>query len=224
MKNEALNTGNYYHIYTHAVGGRNLFKEADNYDYFLHQYDRFISPVADTFAWALMPNHVHFLIRVKKDVVYKYSNVDGSMDAVKFNEHKWETIDLSACEAPDKVKIPKAEKHFAHLFNSYARHFNKKYNMRGALFERPFQRKQVENTEYLKRLILYIHNNPVHHGFCSHPVEYPWTSYLTCVSLKPTKLNRDEVLGWFNAMGEFKTKHDEVIDWGDMEDWLQMKE
>ncbi len=222
MPNEPLDSGKYYHIYTHAVGGRDLFKEADNYEYFLHQYDKYISPVADTFAWALMPNHVHFLVRIKENIAYKYSNVDGSIDAVKFSKHKWETHDLSACEAPDNVRIPKPEKHFAHLFNSYARHFNTKYTMRGALFERPFKRKQVDNIRYLKQLILYIHNNPVHHGFCSHPLEYPWTSYLSCVSLKPTNLNRDEVVGWFNDVGEFKTQHGDVVDWRDLEVWLEM--
>ncbi len=205
------------------MGGRDLFKKADNYDYFLHQYDRYILPIAETFAWALMPNHVHFLVRIKKNIGYKHSNVDGSIDAVKFNEHKWETIDLSACTAPDTVLIPKPEKHFAHLFNSYARHFNTKHTMRGGLFERPFKRKQVDNIHYLKQLILYIHNNPVPHGFCCHPLEYPWTSYLSCVSLKPTHLNRDEVVGWFNDLGEFKTQHGDVMDWRDLEVWLEMK-
>ncbi len=31
-------------------------------------------------------------------------NADRSTDAVRFEGHKWETIDLSACEAPDNVK------------------------------------------------------------------------------------------------------------------------
>ncbi|WP_193323852.1 hypothetical protein [Marinifilum sp. N1E240] len=41
---------------------------------------------------------------------------------------------------------------------------------------------------------MYIHNNPVHHGFCSHPIE--WSSYLTYVSPKPTKLKRSETIEW----------------------------
>lgn len=204
MNNEALNTGNYYHIYTHAVGGRHLFKEADNYDYFLHQYDKYISPVADTFVWALMPNHVHFLIRVKASdqipVRVPNPDRDGTF-----------------------LKISSPEMQLSKLFNGYAQAFNKWQTMRGTLFERPFKRKHVDNIHYLKQLILYIHNNPVHHGFCSHPLEYPWTSYLTCVSLKPTKLNRNKVIGWFDDIGNFKTKHGEYMDWNDLEQWLQMK-
>ena len=32
------------------------------------------------------------------------SNADRSVDAVRFEDVKWETIDLSACEAPDSVR------------------------------------------------------------------------------------------------------------------------
>ncbi len=35
------------------------------------------------------------------------SNADRSVDAVRFEGYKWETIDLSACEAPDNVKLRK---------------------------------------------------------------------------------------------------------------------
>ncbi len=37
------------------------------------------------------------------------------------------------------------------------------------LFERPFRRKRIENEEHLRTAVVYIHNNPVHHGFCKHP-------------------------------------------------------
>ncbi len=154
MPNETLDSGKYYHVYTHAVGGRNLFKEADNYHFFLNQYDKYISPIAETFAWALMPNHVHFLVRIKDvdDLPVRVLNPDREAVYLKIGS--------------PMMQIPK-------LFNGYAQAFNKRQNMRGTLFERPFRRKQVDNISYLKQLILYIHNNPVHHGFCSHPLEYP---------------------------------------------------
>lgn len=200
---DTLDPGDFYHLYNHAVGGRNLFSEADNYDYFLHLYDKYISPVADTYAWALMPNHFHLLVRIRAEVCYKHSNVDGSIDAAKFNAIKWQTMNLSACETPDNVNRPKPEKHFSHLFNAYARHINLKYKKRGAMFERPFKRKRIDDEEYLKRLVLYIHNNPVHHGFCKHPLEYPWTSYHTCASDKVTKLLRPQVFDWFGGKENF---------------------
>lgn len=73
-----------------------------------------------------------------------------SFEAVRFDEHKWETVDLSACVAPDSVKIPTPYLHFSHLMNAYAKYYNKRTGRHGNLFERPFKRKIIENQWYLK--------------------------------------------------------------------------
>ena len=64
---EPLIPGNFYHIYNRGIDSCNLFIEPDNYEYFLSLYDKYISPVADTYAWVLMPNHFHFLVRLKEE-------------------------------------------------------------------------------------------------------------------------------------------------------------
>jgi len=222
MHTERLKYGHFYHIYNRGIDSCDLFREPDNYQHFLGLYDKYVSQVAETFAWVLMPNHFHILARIKENVVYKYSNADRSIDAVRFEEHKWETIDLSACEAPDSVKKPQSHLHFSHLLNAYCKYINKRYGRHGSLFERPFKRKEIENERYLKRVILYIHNNPVHHGFCSHPVEYPWLSHLSCISVKPTKLKRESVLGWFDSEANFKQLHNSEIEIERTERWLEI--
>ena len=63
-----LSSENYYHIYNHTNGSDNLFLNSENYRYFLQRYATFISPIADTFAYCLMPNHIHFLIRIKSEL------------------------------------------------------------------------------------------------------------------------------------------------------------
>jgi REP element-mobilizing transposase RayT len=209
------------------VGGRDLFRGPDNYEYFLGLYDKYMSPVAETYAWCLMPNHFHILIRIKEENeigYYKKLNTDRSNDSVRFQT----TTDLSEFGEPgrvgiNKLKRPIPSKHFSHLFNAYSKYINTRYETRGALFERPFKRKLIDDENYLKQVILYIHNNPVHHGFCSHPLEYPWTSYLTCSSQKKTKLKRDEVIGWFGDETKFKQKHDEKLMTDEMNNWLELE-
>ncbi len=169
---QQLGYGNFYHIYNHGVGKRNLFEMPENYEYFLALYDKYISAIAETYAWVLMPNHFHLLVRIKENIVYKYSNADRSIDAVRFEEIKWMTKDLSASEASDSVKIPKPHLHFSHLFDAYSKYIDIRCATHGALFERPFKRKLIDSTDYLRQVILYIHNNPIHHGFCQHPSEY----------------------------------------------------
>jgi putative transposase len=60
----------YYHIYNHANGDENLFREDENYHFFLRQWTKYIEPVAVTYAYCLMPNHFHFLIRTKTSKVF----------------------------------------------------------------------------------------------------------------------------------------------------------
>lgn len=197
---EPLIPGNFYHIYNHGVGGRDLFRNLDNYEYFLYLYDKHVSPVAETFAWVLMKNHFHLLVRIKEEL-----EVEGP--------------------TPDRVRNPvrgNVSQQFSKLFNSYAQAFNRRFGLRGALFERPFKRKLIDNKTHLKNVVLYIHNNPVHHGFCSHPVEYPWSSYLTCISVKPTKLCRDAVIGWFDGEANFKHLHDGKVEVEETEKWLEL--
>ncbi len=64
---EQLDYGKFYHIYNCGINGCNLFNEPDNYQYFLGLYDKHISLVADTYAWVLMPNHFHLLVRIKDE-------------------------------------------------------------------------------------------------------------------------------------------------------------
>jgi putative transposase len=60
-----LRRGAYYHIYNRGNNRENLFAEARNYAYFLDLYVRHIEPIAETFAYCLMKNHFHLLVRVK---------------------------------------------------------------------------------------------------------------------------------------------------------------
>jgi putative transposase len=228
MKDEELINGQFYHIFNCGINGENLYREPENYTSFLSLMDKYILPVADLFAWVLMPNHFHFLVRIKENVGYRYSLADRDRQGETwFDEHKWETIDLSTCSrefGTESVKIPQPHLHFSHLFNAYCKYYNKRYTRHGGLFERRFKRKHINHERYFKRMVLYIHNNPVHHGFCSHPLEYPWSSYLTCISIKPTRLKRESVMGWFDSEANFKLLHDGTIDVEKIDKWLELYE
>jgi len=156
----------------------------------------------------------------------------AAKEAVEFA--KWETTDVtdpSAFAEPDGVcttnackefKTPNPSSHLSHLFNAYVKYFNLKHNRHGSLFERAFKRKHVDHESYLKHVLIYIHNNPVHHGFCSHALEYPWSSYLSCVSESPTKLNRNQIIEWFGDKTNFKQMHENNNEIKTIERWLDL--
>ncbi|MCT4645628.1 MAG: hypothetical protein N4A74_11635 [Carboxylicivirga sp.] len=248
---EKLKQGNIYHIYNRGINSCDLLSDEEDYKHFLKLYERFIHPVADTFAWVLMPNHLHLSVRIKENVVYKYSmeEIVNAKNAVGLEINKWETIyhpdgvkDTSGLEGSGGIptekgydtnissattlsgsgtktdipanavrpkgadRRPSPTKHFSHLFNAYAKYHNAKYNRHGALFERPFKRKIIDSDDYMRQLIIYIHNNPKHHRFVSAPIEYPWSSYLDYLEGE-NEIYKACIEDYFGDVDNFKDCH-----------------
>ncbi len=184
----------FYHIYNHANGNENLFRSDGNYLYFLNRYTHFINPVADTFAYCLMPNHFHFLIQIKNEDALKEFFKISRKDLIGFQN-------LSGL----------ISKQFSHFFNAYSKAYNQMYKRRGSLFNRPFKVKEVTTETYSISLIHYIHANPVHHGFVTSITDWPFSSYSTFLSNKKTLLQCEDVLEWFNGKDDFIKYHQQPI-------------
>ena len=178
---ELLEPGCVYHIYNHAVGNDKLFLSDDNYFYFLRRYQHFISPVAETYAYCLMSNHIHFLIEVKNPVQIPAES--------KYSESQF------------------VSKQFSNLFSSYSQAFNKQQNRMGNLFISNFKRSKIETDEYLTHVIRYIHLNPVNHGVVKDVSKWKFSSFNIILSDQETFLAREKVLEWFGGVGEFKRYH-----------------
>ncbi len=181
MTLEPLEPGGLYHIYNHAVGTENLFLSPDNYFFFLSRYQFFINPVADTYVYCLMPNHLHFVVEVKHNI--------SLPDAKTYSVSQF------------------VSKQFSNLFSSYAQAFNKQQQRRGSLFVNQFRRQAIDSDDYLTNVIRYIHRNPVHHGFVEDFSKWKYSSYSILCSDHGTFISRDKVLKWFGNVHEFQKAH-----------------
>lgn len=54
-----------YHIYNRGVNKEDIFYSDRNYQYFIAQMYKYLLPRADIYAFCLMPNHFHLLLKVK---------------------------------------------------------------------------------------------------------------------------------------------------------------
>ena len=192
--------GNYYHIYNRGNNGIDLFLEAENNYHFLRLYAKYIEPIAETYAWCLLKNHFHLLVRIKEK------------DEIVANELSYNTT--------AKPKVIEPYRQFAHLFNAYTQAINKRYNRTGSLFEKTFERKLVTSEKYFQQLIFYIHNNPVHHGFVQQLNLYPWSSYDSMISEKPTMLKRAAVIEFFGDKENFIYFHENYIESDEINDLI----
>ena len=191
---ESLQSGYFYHIYNHANGNEILFRNDNNYKFFLKKYEHYISPIADTFAYCLMPNHFHFLIRIKENIL---------PDDIKFGKETSEVFKTSEVLA----SVNKVSNAFKNLFISYTKAYNKLYSREGSLFRPKFRRKIITSDKYLKQAIIYIHQNPVHHDFVQSPELWRHSSFHAYFSSRATKLNKNEVIEWFDDLKNFEECH-----------------
>ena len=205
---QPLEEGQFYHIYNRGINGENLFKEERNYAYFLQQYAKYLEPVVQTFAYCLLPNHFHLLVRVK------------TLEERVLEKNPALPETLTGLEAPVRISRITASRAFSHFFNSYTQSINKAYGRTGGLFETPFKRKQIENSRYFTAVVAYIHQNPERHQLIHDFREYRHSSYQGLLTSQPTKLQRNQVMDWFGRKENFLRSHDQKQPFPNLLDFL----
>jgi putative transposase len=186
-----------YHIYNHSIGTSKLFFEEANYLYFLDLFRKHVFPFTEVYAFCLMPNHFHFLLRV------------GSSDEIE-QIIKKQGYKLSLAK---NTNINQQISHlFGNLFNAYAKGINKRYHRMGSLFITSVKRKIVTDENYLKQLILYINLNPLHHGLAKDLEDWPYSSYRQTIHGNSFLLSYHKTLSFFDSIDQFIILHQHTLD------------
>ena len=187
MEIDEIEEGYFYHIYNRGNNSEMIFFSEENYAYFLKLLTKYIFPVADIYAYCLLNNHFHILVRIKEK------------NEIEINKLKFSTV--------EKPKEVSASRQFSHFLNAYSQAVNKKYARTGSLFEKRFERKRISDNHYLRQVILYINTNPLKHNLVEKPKDYKWSSYNSHISNAKTKLKRNEVIELFDDVENFVWCH-----------------
>lgn len=145
----------YYHIYNRGGNRKDLFREANDYYYFISLFKRYLSDEValdssgrlfnkyndevELVAFCLMPNHFHLLCYLKEP--------EGIIHLMR-----------SAMTA-------------------YTMYFNKKYKNTGKLYESAFLALRIDTDIYLWQVSRYIHLNPVDAGYDFLNYDYSSVGY-----------------------------------------------
>ena len=192
----------FFHVYCRAVGNEKLFKNDENRIYFLNKYATYTNGYVQTYAYCLLDNHVHWLIKCNShaDLIVHLNTIEKTN--LKKHQQKFLNNEISFEQA--------LEFQFKDFFITYSLAFNKKYNRKGGLFINPFKRIKVNSDEYFTQLLIYIHANPLKHKVCKHFQFYKWSSYKSIISDAPTLIMRKEVLNWFGNKDLFIKTHEDM--------------
>ncbi len=178
-----------YHVYNQGNNHQPIFFNPDNYVFFIKKMREQILPVADIFAWCLMPNHFHFMIQAnEKSIAERKSFGDKRMQEFAY-----------------RVGI---------LLSSYSQAINKQNKTSGSLFRQKTKAKILAETKegrsisYLENCFFYILQNPKAAGLVANPADWPYSCYPDYVGLRhgslcnkelffqQTGLNAAAIKGW----------------------------
>jgi putative transposase len=202
-----LETDNFFHLYNRGNDGIKIFYNKENYSYFLWKFDEYMTKFVLVYSYCLLTNHFHFLIKVKSE--------KEVLEAVEGKKNFQKTIDKAKKEKEDVVSAIVSEQ-FRRFFMAYSKAINKQTGRHGSLFTKRFKRIVVKDEDYLKRIVFYIHSNPVHHQISENLENYKWSTYKKILSMKQTKLMKEDVIDWFNDKTNYIYIHQSGFDTDDI--------
>lgn len=193
-----------YHIFNHANGFENVFREAENYRYFLEKYQLYISPIAETYAYCLMPNHFHLVVRIRKRSVIEQLILNSNSNS-----------NFSKVQNFGKVEVEVIEKYlskqFAKFFSCYTQSFNKSYRRMGSLFVKNFKREPIDDKQHFFNAVIYTHRNPIHHGFRDRFEDWDYSSYFEIIHNHSEIVEVDKLLKTFGGYDAFIEMHQQNL-------------
>ena len=198
-----------YHIFNHANGFENIFTVDDNYRFYLDKYQQYILPIAETYAYCLLPNHFHLVVRIRRKEVIEevYRNFKSTNFSKVPNFGKVENS--GKVEITDNIIEQFISKQFANLFSCYTQSFNKVNKRRGSLFLKNFRREPIENKAYFLNAVIYTHRNPVHHAFCDRYTDWSYTSFCEIKEHNSQLIEVDKLLRMFGGLVSFIDLHEQ---------------
>lgn len=136
----------YTHLICKSVGDTMLFLTNENRKFFLAQYARYSLGYFETLSYILLNNHAHFLIKCNSESRLKRHLVTLGTEILKSHQNRFLDNEITFSEA--------LEFQCKDFFISYAMAYNKMFGRSGSLFQNPFRRIPIKNTEHLLQLIV----------------------------------------------------------------------
>src|ERR1700729_1856499 len=125
-----LEAGKYYHVFNRGNNCEIIFPAKINYDYFLEKYKKYCAPIFDTYSYCLIPNHFHFIIKVKS--AYLIAKIIKSSQRPSFIKYVADAIN-------EEIISAYLAREINNFFVAYVKAINKQENRVGSLLQKHFK-------------------------------------------------------------------------------------
>ncbi|NJN49930.1 MAG: transposase [Polaribacter sp.] len=161
--------------------------------------------------------HIYNRGNNKEDIFFEIKNYDYFLNLLTKHTNSVCEI-LAYCllknhfhlviKTKENIESKKISQSFSNFFNAYSKSINKLYNRDGSLFKTRFSRIKIDNEEYLKNIIIYVHLNPKHHQFVNDFRNYKFSSYQNYLINTDSNSNNN-ILQLFGGLENFVFCHQE---------------
>lgn len=200
-----------------SIDGVQLFRHSDDRAFYLQQFREFLQPVANSFAYALLDNHTHFIIQVKDH--------KSLLESICSIARQFRTKPMKAMvDYPNDETIVTAivERQVNSFMSSYTKVTNNATGRKGGLFQSPFRRSLIASEEHLQHSIIYTHANAQKHGLVDDFRKYPFTSYHEILSGNSKYVDAKYVLDFFGGKDKFSAIHKTQADHFYSQTWPEL--
>ena len=181
-------SGEVYHVYSRTIAKEACFSERhpEHAQQFLSYIKRNLAHYVDFYAYALIPNHFHFIIRVRPE-----ENIPKAIIAKE--QTKISERYLAGEISYSTFLIDQ----FKRSLQSFSMFYNRKTGRTGSLWQKRFKRIQLVHPARIVYGIAYVHHNEIHHLKKSGYGLWKWSSYKALLSNRPTLISRASCLDLF---------------------------
>jgi putative transposase len=197
----------HYHVLFRSIDGVPLFKNVKERSFFLEKWKRFTEMATDLWAYSLLDNHTHFIIKTKtKEDVQKLISI--------LNPEQQTKAMKQFIHAPSEAFFQSImERQINSFLVSYTNTYNNFIKRKGGLFQQPFRRLLIADDAHLQQAIIYTHANAQKHGLVKHFLEHPWHSYYAIMNGDSYLVCANDVLAFFGGKEKFEQLHQQQIDY-----------
>lgn len=207
--------GLYYHEVIKSNSDILLFLDNEDRKKFRSLMQRFILPCCELVSYVILGNHAHLIIRphpisVLSKLCLQLSEINLNLRATDMEDYLAGKIEVKLSKGKSPYTGPvdhQIRTCLRGLKQSYSQYQSKKYERKGRQWTKDRMTTLLGDSSDIGRAILYIHKNPVIHGFVRQPGDWEFSSFHEISMGQNRLVNSQKVLDLFGNRDTFLEEH-----------------
>jgi putative transposase len=202
-----------YYLFHQSAGKDSLFYSDENYLSFLKCYADMLVPIADTYAYCLLPNQFHYLVKIKSEkIIFDFLKKQNRIPEENLSFEEYKNLALNTSSLVGNIFSLQLNKQFTNFLNSYQQILTTEQNKKHQLLIQSTKRTLIENDEQFLDTLINIHCSPNDSSTRVDYTKWKFSSYAAYLSERASAINREVALDLFQGRDNFIAEHNKKME------------